>query len=42
MRNKKKLGEERVYIDNDLTWSEREVRKKVIEKMKELRKHGKK
>lgn len=41
MRNKSKLGRERIYIDNDLTWNERRVREKVLEKARELRKLGK-
>lgn len=40
MNNKKKIGSERVYIDNDLTWKERRVNEKVMEKHRELRRNG--
>lgn len=41
IKNRRKLGNERVYIDNDLTWNERRIRKKILEKARELKKQGK-
>lgn len=41
MRNKSKIGRERVFIDNDLSWDERIIRGKVLEKARELRGKGK-
>lgn len=41
MRNKKKLGSEKIYIDNDLTRGERRIREKVLEKARVLRREGK-
>ena len=42
MMNKKKLGEKEVYIENDLTWKERQIREKTWTKFKEIRGEGKK
>lgn len=42
MRNKRNLGRSRIYIDDDLTRTERKIRDKVREKARELREDGKK
>lgn len=35
--NIKKLGAHKVYIDNDLTWRERRMKEKILEKAREMR-----
>lgn len=40
MRNKKNLGRERVFIENDLTYKERRMRERAVEKARDLRKQG--
>lgn len=42
MENKRKLGMERVFIDNDLAWKERRVKVKILEKAREIKRKGKK
>lgn len=37
-KNKSKIGEEKVYIDNDLTWNERRIREKVIKLKRKIKK----
>ena len=40
MVNKKKLGEKEVYIENDLTWTERKIKERAWEKATELKGKG--
>lgn len=40
LRNKSKLGRERTYIENDLTFKERRMRERTINKARELRNQG--
>ena len=42
MINKKKLGERDIYIENDLTWTERNIRDRAWDKAIELKKNGSK
>lgn len=37
MKNKKRLGEKSIYIEEDLTWTKRKVREKIREKATEIR-----
>ena len=41
MVSKKKLGDKEVYIENDLTWTERKIKERAWEKAMELKKKGK-
>lgn len=40
MINKKNIGDERVFIDDDLTWKEREIQSKIREIAKKKRQEG--
>ena len=40
MVNKKKLGDKEIYIENDLTWTERKLRERAWEKASELKEEG--
>lgn len=40
MGRKKKLGQERIFIDNDLTWAERKAMERVREVAKEKKRKG--
>ena len=42
MENKKKLGEKEIYIENDLTWKERQIRDKAWKMAMNIRDVGKK
>lgn len=40
MRRKGRLGEKKIFIENDLTWEERKIREKIWEWVKVERKKG--
>lgn len=40
MKNKRKIGNERVFIDNDLSLRERKIREKVLKEARELKSKG--
>ena len=40
MVNKKKLGDKEIYIENDLTWTERKIRERAWDKATKLKEEG--
>lgn len=40
MKNKSRIGYERAFIDNDLTFQERRIRERTLEMARNLKKNG--